>query len=65
MKNLLLLIGLLSPAALGAAGDKHISNQNPGADITVNVTTATGSSVEVTRFSPPLGNGVRSVGTVQ
>jgi len=64
MKNLLLLIGLLSPAALGAAGDKLISNQNPGADITVNVTTATGSSVEVTRFSPPLGNGVRSVGTV-
>jgi len=62
MKHLLLLIALFSSPVF--AGNVNIDNLDPGKDVVIRTTNSAGVKQEVTRFSPPLGNGVRSVGTV-
>lgn len=65
MKFLGALFGILIAVTANAdTGDRYISNPTNGKDIIIQTKNSSGTTVEVGRFSPPVGDTARSVGTV-
>lgn len=63
MKKLLALL-LFSTTLHASSADKAITNPDAGGDIVIQGKDSVGTLVEFSRFSPPLGDIARSVGTV-